>query len=105
MAGMTDTGQLWLKNWDPCVTKTFDVMIDGFYGKAESKSGTVAGPAATASFKDYWWGGASAFMFSIPIKNLDANMGEKTFTGSGSLAEGGFTGRGMIHVVLKHTPQ
>jgi hypothetical protein len=103
--GMTDTGVLFLKNWDPCVTKTFDVLIGGLYGEANSKPGTVAGPAAMVSFKQYYWQGATAFMFTIPIKNLDANMGEQTFTGSGSAAEGGFTGNGKIHIVLKHTPK
>jgi hypothetical protein len=104
LAGMTDTGQLWLKNWDPCVTKTFDVLISGLYGEADSKPGTVAGPAAAASFKQYYWEGAAAFMFTIPIKNLDANMGEQTFTGSGSAADGGYSGSGKLHIVLKHTP-
>ncbi len=102
--GMVDVGALWLKNYDGCVTKTFDVMISGLYGTADSKSGTVAGPASMASFTQYYWEVAGAFMFTIPIKNLNANMGEQTFNGSGSLAEGMFTGSGMIHIVLKHTP-
>ncbi len=32
-------------------------------------------------------------------------MGEQTFTGSGPAAEGGFTGSGKIHIVIKHTPE
>jgi hypothetical protein len=102
--GMVDVGALWLKNYDGCVTKTFDVLISGWYGTAESKTGTVAGNASMASFKQYYWEVAGAFMFTIPIKNLNANMGEQTFNGSGPLAEGLFTGSGMIHIVLKHTP-
>jgi hypothetical protein len=36
---------------------------------------------------------------------LDANMGEKPFSSSGSGADGQFTGSGKIHIVLKHTPK
>ncbi|HEY5118010.1 MAG TPA: hypothetical protein VII90_01010, partial [Anaerolineales bacterium] len=104
-SGMTDTGELWLKNWDPCVTKSFDVLIGGFLGKGtEASPGMVAAPASVVSFKQYYWENATAFIFTIPITNLDANMGEQTFSGSGSGAEGGFTGSGKIHIVLKHTP-
>jgi hypothetical protein len=105
-SGMTDTGVLWLKNWDPCVTKSFDVLIGGFLGKGtEASPGMVAAPASVVSFKQYYWEIATAFMFTIPITNLNANMGEQTFSGSGSAAEGDFTGSGKIHIVLKHTPK
>jgi hypothetical protein len=105
-SGMTDTSVLWLKNWDPCVTKSFDVMIGGFLGKGtEASPGMVAAPASVVSFKQYYWEIATAFMFTIPITNMDANMGEQTFSGSGSAAEGDFTGSGKIHIVIKHTPK
>jgi hypothetical protein len=105
-SGMTDTGELWLKNWDPCVTKSFDVLIGGFLGEGtEASPGMVAAPASMVSFKQYYWEVATAFIFTIPITNLDANMGEQTFSGSGSGAEGQFTGSGKIHIVLKHTPK
>ncbi|MGD0805995.1 MAG: hypothetical protein ABSA10_00705 [Anaerolineales bacterium] len=105
-SGMTDTGVLWLKNWDPCVTKSFDVLIGGFLGKGTDASpGMVAAPASMVSFEQYYWEVATAFIFTIPITNLDANMGEQTFSGSGSGAEGQFTGSGKIHIVLKHTPK
>jgi hypothetical protein len=104
-SGMTDTGVLWLKNWDPCVTKSFDVLIGGFLGKGtEASPGMVAAPASVVSFKQYYWEIATAFMFTIPITNLNANMGEQTFSGSGSGADGQFTGSGKIHIVLRHTP-
>jgi hypothetical protein len=104
-SGMTDTGVLWLKNWDSCVTKSFDVLIGGFNGKGtEASPSMVAAPASVVSFKQYYWEIATAFIFTIPITNLDANMGEQTFSGSGSGAEGQFTGSGKIHIVLKHTP-
>jgi hypothetical protein len=97
-------GQVWLKNFDACVTKSFDVVISGFSGIEDVKGDrNVAGAASMAGFKQYWWKGGF-FMFTIPIKNLDANMGEQTFTGSGSAGEGAFTGSGNIHIVIKHTP-
>jgi len=97
-------GQLWLKNWDACVTKSFDVVLSGFSGIEDVEGRNVAGAASRAGFKEYWWD-AGFFMFTVPIKNLDANMGDQTFTGSGSAGDGAFTGSGKIHIVLKHTPK
>jgi hypothetical protein len=101
--GQSYNDGLWLKNWDACVTKSFDVVLNGFSGVEDVKQRNVAGAASRAAFAQYWWN-AGFFMFTVPIKNLDANMGDQTFTGSGSAAEGAFTGSGKIHIVLKHTP-
>jgi hypothetical protein len=107
LAGMQDTTTMWLKNWDACVTNTFDVVLGAFFGANVSKSGTIAGTSAAISLEKYWWKGAGtgAFIFSVPIKNLDPNMGEFTAKGSGSKDGGNFTSQGMIHIVLRHTPQ
>jgi hypothetical protein len=102
--GLSDTGTLWLKNWDACVTKTFDVMLGGFSGDGNSKSGTIAGAASMASFTKYYWKVAGAFMFTIPMENLNQTLGDQSFSGSGSAAEGNFTSSGQIHIVIKHTP-
>jgi hypothetical protein len=105
LAGQSDTGTLWLLNWDACVTKTFDTMVTGFYGDAESKPGKVAGASSTVSFEQYWWNGAGAFMFTIPMQNLSPTLGDGSFSGSGSAADGDFTSSGKIHFMLKHTPK
>jgi hypothetical protein len=105
-SGMTDTSTLWLKNWDPCVTKSFDVLIGGLLGKGvEDSPGMVAAPSSMVSFKPYYWQVATAFIFTIPITNLSAEMGTQTFSGSGSGADGQFIGNGTITIKLKHTPQ
>jgi hypothetical protein len=107
LAGMQDTNTLWLKNWDACVTNTFDVVVGAFLGNKVpmTKTGAIAGTATEMSFEKYWWKNAGAFIFSIPIKNLDPNMGELTVNGSGSKEGGKYTCQGMIHMVLSHTPQ
>jgi hypothetical protein len=107
LAGQSDTGNLWLLNWDACVTKTFDVMISGFIGDNQGQSGIVAGASSEISFKQYIWQatGGSAFMFTIPIENLNVKMGEQSFSGSGSAADGDFASTGQIHIVIKHTPE
>ncbi len=107
LAGMQDVTTMWLKNWDSCVTNTFDVVLGSFFGNAVSKSGTIAGTAAALSLEKYWWksAGSGAFIISVPIKNLDPNMGEVTISGSGTKDNGNFTCTGKIHIVLKHTPQ
>ena len=98
------TGTMWLKNWDACVTKSFDVVLSGFSGIEDLEGRNAAGAASRAGLKQYWWD-AGFFMFTVPIKNLDANMGDQTFTGSGSAGDGAFTGSGKLHIVLKHTPK
>jgi hypothetical protein len=107
LAGMQDTNTLWLKNWDACVTNTFDVVVGAFLGNKVpmTQTGALAGTATEMSFEKYWWKNAGAFIFSIPIKNLDPNMGELTVNGSGSKEGGKYTCQGMIHMVLSHTPQ
>jgi hypothetical protein len=105
LAELTDTGTVWLLNWDACVTKSFDVMVTGFYGDGKTKSGTVAGAASMVSFEKFWWQGAGAFMFTIPMENLNVKMGEQSFSGSGSAADGDFTSSGQIHIAIKHTPE
>ncbi|HEX7434183.1 MAG TPA: hypothetical protein VF326_11055, partial [Anaerolineaceae bacterium] len=37
LAGQSYLGSLWLLNYDACVTKTFDVMLSGFFGDGQSK--------------------------------------------------------------------
>jgi hypothetical protein len=105
LAGLTDTGTLWLLNWDACVTKTFDALLTGFYGDAQSNPGKVAGASSMVSFNQYWWKDAGAFMFTVPMQNLSPSLGEGSFSGSGSAAEGDFTGSGQIHIAIKHTPK
>jgi hypothetical protein len=103
--GQSDTGSLWLLNFDACVTKSFDVLVSGFYGEGAHNSGTIAGPASTASFEPYWWQGAGAFMFTIPLTNKSANLGQKSFSGSGTAADGKFISSGQINIAIKHTPK
>jgi hypothetical protein len=104
LAGQEDSGTLWLLNWDACVTKTFDVMLTGFYGDGKNKSATVAGAASMVSLEQYWWTDAGAFMFTVPMQNLSSNLGDGTYSGSGSAADGKFTSSAQIHIVIKHTP-
>ncbi len=104
LAGQEDTATVWLLNWDACVTKTFDVMLTGFYGDGQSKTGTVAGAASAVSLKQYWWQGAGAFMFTVPMQNLSPTLGDGNYSGSGSAADGDFTSSAQIHIVIKHTP-
>jgi hypothetical protein len=95
------TGTINLKNWDACVTKTFDVVISGFSGIEDVQANrNVAGAASRAALKQYWWG-AGFFMFTVPMRNLNPTLGDQTFTGSGSAGEGAFTGNGKIHIVIK----
>ena len=94
-------GQVWLKNFDACVTKSFDVVISGFSGIEDVQANrNVAGAASRAALKQYWWG-AGFFMFTVPMRNLNPTLGDQTFTGSGSAGEGAFTGNGKIHIVIK----
>jgi hypothetical protein len=104
LAGQEDSASLWLLNWDACVTKTFDVMLSGFYGDGQNKSGTVAGAASTVSLEQYWWQGAGAFMFTVPMQNLSPTLGDGNYSGAGSAADGNFTSSAQIHIVIKHTP-
>jgi len=107
LAGMQDVSTMWMKNWDACVTNTFDVVLGAMFGQSASKSGTIAGTAAALSLEKYWWksAGTGAFIISVPIKNLDPNMGEVTISGSGTKDNGNFKSTGKIHITLKHTPQ
>jgi len=106
LAGLSDTGSLWLLNWDACVTKSFDVMVSGLHGNGQNKSGTVAGASFDVSFKPYWWEGAGGtFIFTIPMQNLNPALGEQSFSGSGSAADGDFTSSGKLHIAIKHTPK
>jgi hypothetical protein len=103
VAGQTYIGQLWLKNWDACVTKSFDVVLSGFSGVEDVKNRNAAGAASRAGLKQYWWD-AGFFMFTVPMRNLNPILGDQNFSGSGSAADGAFTGSGKIHIVIKHTP-
>jgi hypothetical protein len=103
-AGNSYHGQLWLKNWDACVTKTFDVVLSGFSGVEDIKGRNSAGAASRAGLAKYWWE-AGFFMFSVDITNLNKKLGDQTFSGSGSAADGAFTGSGKIHIVINHTPK
>ena len=103
--GQTYTVTLWLKNWDACVTKTFDVQIGPTFGSAETYTGTnradpVAGAAGDSSFKDFYLGG---FLFSVPMQNLNPSLGDHTFSGSSSTDA--LSSAAQIHLVIKHTPQ
>ena len=104
LAGQEDTATLWLLNYDACVTKTFDVMLTGFYGDGQNKSATVAGASSMVSLEQYWWSTAGAFMFTVPMQNLSPTLGEGTYSGSGSAADGDFTSSAQIHIAIKHTP-
>ncbi len=103
VTGQTYNGQLWLKNWDACVTKSFDVVLSGFSGVEDVKNRNTAGAASRAGLKQYWWD-AGFFMFTVPMRNLNPTLGDQDFSGSGSAADGAFTGSGKIHIVIKHTP-
>ncbi|MGZ6346269.1 MAG: hypothetical protein ACXWNC_01700, partial [Anaerolineales bacterium] len=103
VTGQTYNGQLWLKNWDACVTKSFDVVLSGFSGVEDVENRNAAGAASRAGLKQYWWD-AGFFMFTVPIRNLNPILGDQNFSGSGSAADGAFTGSGKLHFVIKHTP-
>jgi hypothetical protein len=103
LAGQTGTGSLWLLNWDACITNSFDVLVGGF-DVGNNESVNVAGSSSSVSLKDYWWKGAGAYMFTIPMKNYNATLGDATFSGSGQV-ESIFTGTGQIHITIKHTPK
>ncbi len=103
LAGQVYSGQLWLKNWDACVTKSFDVVLSGFSGVEDVKNRNAAGAASRAGLQQYWWD-AGFFMFTVPMRNLNPILGDQEFSGSGSAADGAFTGSGKIHIVIKHTP-
>ena len=106
LAGLSDTGSLWLLNWDGCVTKSFDVAVSGLHGDGQNKSAIVAGASFDVSFKPYWWEGAGGtFIFTIPMQNLSPALGDGSFSGSGSAADGNFTSSGKIHIAIKHTPK
>jgi hypothetical protein len=107
--GLTYNGTVWLKNWDPCLTNTFDMMISDFDG-AEINSVTygvsVASGSAMVCFADHRWPGAGmAYMFTVPIHNLNKTLGDTTFTASGSAMDGGVTGNGEVHIKIEHTPE
>jgi hypothetical protein len=103
LAGQINTGSLWLLNWDPCITNTFDVMIGGF-DIGDNESAKVAGSSSSVSLKDYWWNGAVAFMFTIPMENYNPTLGDATFSGSGQV-DNLFTSSSSIHITIKHTPK
>ena len=103
--GQLDLGTLFLLNWDACVTKTFDVEFIGLIGDPESKSGRVATAASQGSFEQYWWKTAFAYIFTIPMQNLNSTLGDQSFSGSGSGTAVDFTSSAQIHIVLKHTPK
>jgi hypothetical protein len=107
--GQSFTGDLWLKNFDACVTKTFDVMFSDFEGIGETFTGfngdmPVAGTGSRVGFEQYMWG-LAGYMFTIPMQNLSPTLGDKSFSGSGSKGGGEETGSAQIHIVIKHTPQ
>ncbi len=103
LTGQKYSGQLWLKNWDACVTKSFDVVLSGFSGVEDVNQRNVAGATSRAGFQQYWWD-AGFFMFTVPMQNLNKTLGDQNFSGSGSAADGDFTGSGQIHIIIKHTP-
>ena len=102
--GQTYTASLLLKNWDACVTKTFDVQIFPVFGVGETWTGTnrgdpVAGAAGNSSFQGYYLGG---FLFSVPMQNLNPTLGDHTFSGTSSTDT--LSTAAQIHLVIKHTP-
>ena len=54
---------------------------------------------------EYWRPTVGGFIFSIPMTNLNPTFGERTVSRSGTGADEGYTCTGMIHIVIKHTPQ
>jgi hypothetical protein len=103
LAGQTGTGSVWLLNWDACVTKTFDVMLSGFY-IGDNESAIIAGPASAVALKDYWWLDAGLFMFTVPMENKAVNFGSKSFSGSG-FTEDIFHSDAEIGIWIVHTPK
>jgi hypothetical protein len=104
LTGETIPCTVMLLNWDPCITKSFDVIVSGF-ANATNNSSTISGAASTVAFNDYMWTGTGAFMFTIPMTNNNAALGDATFSGSGSVDGGLFTGSGQIQITIKHTPK
>ncbi|MGD0173132.1 MAG: hypothetical protein ABSC61_01665 [Anaerolineales bacterium] len=102
--GQSDVGTLFLLNWDACVTKTFDMELVGIIGAPDSKSGKIATAASQGSFEKYWWKTALAYIFTVPMQNLNQTLGDKSFSGSGSGAAIDFTSSAQIHIVIKHMP-
>jgi hypothetical protein len=103
-AGLIFKGSAYLLNLDPCLTNTFDVLISDFGGdEVGTNSLTVAGSSAMVCFRDYHW--SASYIFSVPIKNQNATLGDATFSASGSAADGDFTGNGEVHITIEHTPE
>lgn len=104
LAGQKDTSSLWLLNWDACVTKSFDVRLT-LVASENNESNTITVAASNAALKDYYWEGAAAFMFTVPMTNKDPNLGhQKRFSGSSSV-ENIFTGNGWVDISIVHTPK
>ncbi len=101
-APQTLTGSVFLLNWDPCVTNSIDVQIGGFIENNES--GALARTASTISLDTYYWVGAAAFMFTIPMTNNNPTIGSQAFSGSGSRPKL-FTGSAKMDITVLHTPQ
>jgi hypothetical protein len=103
-AGLIFKGSAYLLNLDPCLTNTFDVLISDFGGdEVGTNSLTVAGSSAMVCFRDYHW--SASYIFSVPIKNQNATLGDATFSASGSAADRDFTGNGEVHITIEHTPE
>jgi hypothetical protein len=105
-AGLIFTGSVWLLNLDPCLTNTFDVMISNFSGSevgTDQNSLSVAASSAMVCFREYHW--STAYIFSVPIQNLNLTLGDATFSSSGSAADGDFTCSGEVHIKIEHTPK
>jgi hypothetical protein len=106
--GLTYLGTVWLMNWDPCIANTFDMQIADFDGAEITSSNHtmhVAAASASVCFKDFRWPGAGmAYIFPVPIHNKNATLGDTTYEATGTAAENKFTGSGLVHITIKHTP-
>jgi len=104
LTGQTDTGSLWLKNWDPCVTKSFDALMS-FYG-TNNESAWITQDGTEIGLPSHYWADATGFMFTVPMTNLSPTFGDQTFTGSGTRSTGNpTTASASVEVKIIHTPQ
>lgn len=101
------TTELTMWNWDPCVTKTVDVVLWGAFGSSEPYGGLTSPQAVAvgASMNAYSarvvQGNPAGFMFTVPLSNKNVTLGDQEFSGSGA----GGNAQAQSHITIIHTPK
>lgn len=102
------TSEVTMWNWDPCVSKTVDLVQWGTFGLVnEVYSGIeypqgVAGSATSLAYASRLvQGNPAGFMFTVPLQNHNATLGDQEFSGSGA----GGNATATSHITITHTPK